>query len=95
LGVVAVSALLKLAERCELPIMDMVKLFGWTGPACIKADAREALGYPRSEGGGSFADLARALRARASLSQSASPHNGDAPITTAIEVGCGGKDNEL
>jgi hypothetical protein len=37
---------------------------------------------------------AAALRARASLSQSASPHNGEAPITTAIEVGCGGKDQK-
>lgn len=38
-----------------------------------------------------LAICAAALRARASLSQSASPHNGEAPITTAIEVGCGGK----
>ena len=41
-----------------------------------------------------LAICAAALRARASLSQSASPHNGEAPITTAIEVGCGGKEGE-
>ena len=35
-------------------------------------------------------EIKRAIAA-ASLSQSASPHNGEAPITTAIEVGCGGK----
>ena len=29
-----------------------------------------------------------------SLSQSASPHPGEAPITTAIEVGCSGKDQK-
>ena len=35
------------------------------------------------------------VRGRRDPVQSASPHNGEAPITTAIEVGCGGKDNEL
>ena len=29
--------------------------------------------------------------ASSKISLSASPHNGEAPITTAIEVGCGGK----
>jgi len=63
------GALLALADRISKPLWEIIAHEGWYGVAKLKADAREALGQHRGSAGGSFAELAAALRARATTEE--------------------------
>jgi hypothetical protein len=78
---------------------DLTRCLALARQAERRADAGEWWGYwspsdPDFSAVIKFNKASISVRGRRDPVQSASTHNGEAPITTAIEVGCGGKDQK-
>ena len=86
----AIQTLLKRTER-HVYAMSMADLADMRIADAYSGDVLDR-NFERTQSAKfALTQIKQEIARRASLSQSASPRPGEAPITAAIEVGCGGK----